>query len=574
MASFDVFRSVGPTVDVRLFNDAISQGVRTGNELPTPLTSAIKGTQEGIKTGLQLQALAQENEIRSNQIEQLPVQNKMNEARAAIADLNAQVLLQNQDLYAQDEVAKLTNERDTNQAAIQIRARTNDFNSKFASSSPQEQARLVLSGQYNDVFAANKDLMLSTLNSIYSNTNNGLDQNQRDTVGRLLKVRTTQDAYDKLALQNLPKFQAAQTELESSPLTNALTAAGKLDVPIYQYPDAVQFQPAGKFSVNPKTGQVYKNPDGTWTESPDFALNATNKDKYDVFSKSGELLYPGSEDHSNITGLGKKAFDNYTTQLSIQSGNQARKAIGQIIKPQQGTTQAAPKALNIPTLSGDTTPQIESADKLVNQDPFISAIKEKLNLSDSVIDSVKAPIENLNRQITAYTNSPSYRGSAAGQLALNEAVSQTARSISDSQFNVNPQVKAQYTEADVAKYNAALAQRTLPLNNIQYSLSGVKPPEYYGVLEDKISKLGDADTIDRSVFGTGSSANTLYDAFKVNSPEELYFVTQRAKLETSLNSIVTGAMTKQEAKAQQPVRAVNSRNKNIAFLSKAASGRQ
>lgn len=75
MAGYDFFtQPQGPAISPSLFPDAASAGIRAGNALPTTTTAIIQGAIEGIKTGQQINANYQAEQINQHTIDQFPVQ--------------------------------------------------------------------------------------------------------------------------------------------------------------------------------------------------------------------------------------------------------------------------------------------------------------------------------------------------------------------------------------------------------------------------------------------------------------------------------------------------------------------
>lgn len=104
----------GPEIDIDLFPRARQMGAQTGNAIKTPLEAGIEGAIEGISAGFDLVGKYQQTQIRQNQIEQLPVENRRQEAitrqeelKGQIADIQSQVISSNETLVLEAEKNKL-----------------------------------------------------------------------------------------------------------------------------------------------------------------------------------------------------------------------------------------------------------------------------------------------------------------------------------------------------------------------------------------------------------------------------------------------------------------------------------
>lgn len=105
--AYDVFSQLqGPQIDVNLFPNSASAGIRAGNSLPSPLSAGITGAIEGIQTGQKIYDQYQNSQIKQNQIEQQPVANQ----RAQIELENEQAIATiNKNRAQVDELTQATN---------------------------------------------------------------------------------------------------------------------------------------------------------------------------------------------------------------------------------------------------------------------------------------------------------------------------------------------------------------------------------------------------------------------------------------------------------------------------------
>jgi len=510
----------GPQIDVDLFGSAVAQGIQAGNQLPTPLTSAIRGVQEGVKLG---------QDYRQNEAQ---IDNA--ESVAKINGIKAQIAEQTQQLQIEETEAELTARRDQLLETAALRKRKNEFLDVFKNSDPQQQAQMVLSGQYQDVFAADKDLYGQALQGVYANPNNGIDENLRNNVGRILRVKGTQEYYDNYAKENLEQYDAALKDVRKSPLTAAI--ASQTNIPIEDLPNQVVFEPGGKYLVNPSTGKKVLDPetmepqiDPTWKErNPNARL--------DVFAPDGTRLLSWETDEKNVAGEGYVAYNTYKTQASYQNGRQKELAINQVL----GADEPSGKS----SFDQQSSQEGMQAEAITNEDPFISSIKTTFNVDDSVTQELTPSIKGLQSKLSRYANSASARTNPGVVASINSDLNVIARTISDKQYDSNPALKAKYTQADVDAYNKALADT--------FSLGEETRPGVYSLRKG-------AD---------------LYGAFKVNTPQDLYYVKQQKVLDNQLQQIVNNSVAKAQADSTQAVRAQASKNRMISRLTKEANGIQ
>lgn len=159
--SFDFLSQLqGPQIDVNLYSNAATQGIAAGKNLPSTTTAIIQGAITGMEKGLDIAGKYQENTIRQNQIEQLPVANRIQAAQArtveAQADINEMsaekdVLTQEEDISATR--AKLKDETVKAEQDSLLRQKAMNFQKTYETASPQAKRDMLFSGQYNDVFA-------------------------------------------------------------------------------------------------------------------------------------------------------------------------------------------------------------------------------------------------------------------------------------------------------------------------------------------------------------------------------------------------------------------------------------
>lgn len=160
--AYNIFTQIqGPQIDISLFGDAAARGTELGKNVPTGLTSAIRGTQEGIQIGqqiaqnaAQLQGMQQQNTLRQNEINQIPISNRMQEAQA----INAEAIAKQNEIKAAitsvdtDTQLKIQQQELTNNLQQAIQANQNFTNKQKVFNAlrevdPNKQADILRDGE-------------------------------------------------------------------------------------------------------------------------------------------------------------------------------------------------------------------------------------------------------------------------------------------------------------------------------------------------------------------------------------------------------------------------------------------
>lgn len=152
VVSFNFFTQArGPEIDLDLFPRARQMGAQTGNLIKTPLEAGIEGAITGIKTGFNLAEQYQQIQLRQNEIEQLPVQNRneaaiasINESKAYILENSREEALALEQTKLQQEVADINNRKELSQI--------------LANPDPAIRATVFKNPKYTDLFTRDSKL--------------------------------------------------------------------------------------------------------------------------------------------------------------------------------------------------------------------------------------------------------------------------------------------------------------------------------------------------------------------------------------------------------------------------------
>lgn len=513
--AFDIFsQPTGPNIPVSLYGDAAKAGAAVGNSIATPLQAGIEGVIKGIQTG-------QDIALKQEQVDEIPLRRTMleqqvqnGEAIATINALKAKREQQTDSLELQDETAQLQNDVGKNQAAIDQRNREAEFTKAYDASTPQQRAQLVLSGQYQDVFDSNPKAYNSRLQQIYLDPYNGLDDQTRQNIGVVLRRSNAADPWNKVALQRQQAFNKVQTDLlNDSDVTG--TVANNLGILPTEVPYKTQLLESGKFQKNQAGTALLKDNDGNFIPIP-YDKQSQPSGKYDVITPDGQIVFP---DASKET---KKLYHDYKYENDFQQGKFSKIAADKVTPKPAATVQPQNQKIVIPDDEREAT-----------------AFKAALHLDDRTFSEIKPALGSLKTSIELATAEPEGINNLYTKRAVDRAISSTARSITDAQYESNPVIRQQYTPEKVAAYNTAKQAE------LAVSLSGFKSP----YLPSQTIK-----------------------AFSVSDPKELYFVTQRDAIESQLSQLTYKMIQQRQNDVLAKGRSVQASKANAQFLAAISNG--
>lgn len=553
MAAFDYFtQPQGPVVPISLFGDAARGGTEVGNAIPTALTAAIKGGFQGYQLGQQIEATSQQNELRANQIEQIPVDNEIKQAQLKNAELRNQQEILQTDLETQTQNNRIENqnsvlEDQTYKAKQDLTLQKNEdqFQSAFKGADPQQQAQMVLGNQYSDVFAKNPTLYKQSLQSIYLNPNSNLDSETRANIGAFFRKSDIKDAYEKAAEANLGKYQASESELMNDPLTGQLIQNTGLSA--RQTYGNIKFVDTGQYVtgtdgkkvlIDPRTGEPQQKADYSRGGGPPISFDVMYKDP-----KSGEytILATGVDKDQ------KKKFDTWTAQKAIQDGSSLRSDLGQIDEQ----TQAQKKAINNASFTGNGSPSNVSVlggnnkeDTGTAQVPLRVQIAQKtLGLPEEAAIKLDPTLKSLEDHLTQERLNPEYRASPAAALKRNSLFETLGRSYADVQYDTSPAIQAQYNQGTVDKYNKSL--ETDALQKLDFTIGAATP--------ERIKQM--------------------IGPFIADNPKDYYYKKNLVAINQSLKYLSNQYTQLADAKVQASVKKLTATQRIMQDLAGASSGR-
>lgn len=449
MADFASFSAQGPVVPINLFSQNAAAGTSIGNSVPTGVTAAIQGGFKGIEAGQQITENFQQEQIRQNQIDQQPVENKIREAQATIQTLSAERAVALQADTIQAQAAELEDEALKYQTDKQNREQENAFVTTFQKASSQEKAQMVLGGQFSSIFANNGKLEEQALQTVYLDPNNGLTTNVRNSIGGALKIRGLQSGYGAAAKKEYPAYVEAESNLFNDPLTgNVINNTGLSASQLYNNASFIdsglyktgsdgktvltdvrtglpqQTAPLNRGGVAPAAwDMVYKDPQTGQLQVVAKGVDKTPKEKFDKwFAK--KALQDGSSLRSDI----RNVQNEVAKQNSPQKNDTTEAAI---LQEQAGTSQRS-KPLRI------------------------SIAENTLNLSSEQVAKLDPTLKELEASIMKERNDPTFRGSAAAITQRGTFIDTIAKSVAYTQYDSSPELQAQYTPEKVIASNEAI----------------------------------------------------------------------------------------------------------------------
>lgn len=145
-------------IDTNLFIDNYYKGVLAGNAAPSPYSAFVDSLAKGIDDQQKYESEEQQQAIRQNQIEQIPVANRIQEANALRLEADVAAYKNNPQDYAKLQEQKLRNELLKQQQEADMLQRKTEFINIIESKDPVAIGKAYSSGQYMDVLAADQNL--------------------------------------------------------------------------------------------------------------------------------------------------------------------------------------------------------------------------------------------------------------------------------------------------------------------------------------------------------------------------------------------------------------------------------
>lgn len=535
--SYPVFQPQAPHIDISLFGDAAQAGAKLGQEIPSAITSAVSGVEQGVKFATDIQAEDARTDLTKVQTENAQLELDRNKANAS-----AQL---------EEDQSKLTLETDqADQADKQITAQ-NDFYDKYSQADLATKGQILKSG--NPIFLQNPGLYKNALQQYSSAL--PPDSPELPQINRLLGHATLDDYNQKKVLANQTNWENAKASAlngEGGELTGQIV--DQLKVPEEAAPNAVRLEQAGVYKIDPDTNRILIGTDGkpekedTETQKENKAINSG---KYIAISTQSGT--EGLVVSDNVSADAYKSYIKYKTNQSLMTGQQlsyAKRNFDTNLQNQNAKQNSDPQgtSTDVPTFGSQTSSEKTPASSNVVLDPIDSVangIAKPLHVDPQILKDKAAPaLEKLNSQITEYIRNPLTRANPTTMLDYTSTVKTISKSITDSQFENSDALQSQYTDSQVQAYNAQ------KVADLQKQISPYRP---YFLQSDQF-------------------ASDLASIGQVDTPADLYYAKQKAIVESTINKYVSDAIAFGQKQKSTIPNAQNASNSTVSFFTGLANG--
>lgn len=521
MVAFDVYRSVGPQIDVNLFGDAAKTGAALGQAIPSAFTSIGEGAKEGYK-------YVQDRQLEAAQIENAEAVAKINSTKASI---DAQT--EGAELKAAE--AKLENEAGQATEENAIRKAQNEFLTRYQEADSETQKQMVLSGEAFPLLAKSP----AFAKQVYQQTtlNPTLTGVQKAQLNTLLGHATIDDHYLRQAQANEPKFIEAREQYlngEGGQLTSKISDV--LQVPRENAADSVRFVDSTDVKIDPDTNRIMiddvTGKDLVPTKEERILNESVGKTRLAISTRPDTK---GIVVDKNVNSKTESSYYDYKAQRGLQTGLQAEYAKRYNQPVQRPSSSQAVTGVPVFNTRG------QSLEPTAPVDPFKAKLKKDLGLSEVQLKAADAPLTQLKEQLKLYSQQSVNRNDPLSQILINNTTQTAARAMSDAQYDSDPAIQTQYTQSHIKRYNEVLEQA--PLEGLD-----VLPPSMQ------------------------ATYRALLQAYKLQDPKDLYYQQQGtviAKQLSDISFLALEAIRVNKARLATKADIIKNRNSSI---SKWASG--
>jgi soluble lytic murein transglycosylase-like protein len=342
MAGYNIFSQMrGPQINESLFVSAKDAGARTGMVVPTELSAAVSGLQEGIQTGQKIATNQQQMEMNQIAIEQAPLKQQALETDIQTADINNQIKM------LELQVAKETEDITKNNYKLELEKKQADlsrqvqdislgkkYGEAISSNNTDAQRQILNDPDFVGWFGRNSKEGEAVLGRIRPILNN----QEKETADRMVDYTKSLDADARLRQQNLEATQRQAEKLQD----------------LY---DKTQSRPGiAEFASG------YTNPKDLYENVEPKALGGGSYEIFDANGNSRGVV--AKEDIGPLLEF-RTAYKASTQITNLEAGRNADDQIGQA--PAKPTPTPAPAA--IPSLT--TAPKVASATSPAGQNATI-----------------------------------------------------------------------------------------------------------------------------------------------------------------------------------------------------------
>lgn len=323
-----------PLADINLFTNAYASGVQIGKSLPSDFSAFSNAFITGIEESAKYQALQEQNAIRENEIAQIPVTNRINEANATRMEAQNAAYKSDPQTFIDAQVAKEKAEiaQQAHDAAIQkLETKWIDIQTNGTST---QKAQAIAGGEFTPLYAEKPHYYEAGYNSAGS-----LDKPDRDLVYASDVQKKAAEYQAKALATHQALFEKYQGPYHENDKLNAIKLSeGITDEELMRYGKVIALNlppPKAKTEPqevkDPKTGKTYTvnqpvlDENGGYVTEPGVIEPGDPNPK---LVKTPVLLYKGKRFELDTQTL--KDFSNFQA-ASLTLGNRAPGQSGDIL---------------------------------------------------------------------------------------------------------------------------------------------------------------------------------------------------------------------------------------------------
>lgn len=152
-----------PNIDTDLFVNSYLKGVQAGNAAPSMFSSFIGGLTKGIENQQKWESEEQQQVIRQNQIDQIPVANRMQEAQATMAEANVAAYKDDPQKFVAAQKAKEDEILRKQEEAQRLEKQRTEFMGIMQGSDNKAKLDAMTNGKFTEYLAADPNIRKEVL---------------------------------------------------------------------------------------------------------------------------------------------------------------------------------------------------------------------------------------------------------------------------------------------------------------------------------------------------------------------------------------------------------------------------
>lgn len=249
--AFDFFtQPTGPQVPISLFGEAATAGTNVGKATPTPLTAAIQGGIQGVKTGLEIARSAQQLDIGAEQLEKDKLQNE-------ILQLDTKVATDNEDLYMRAKKAELEAAANKSEQAVTDYKVMDEITAALTSNDPAAKKGIINNPNFKGTLLRNPKLAEGVVGSLVQQGLLNADE-QQGAFAALDFAKTMENKQKILEIDETAKktlnanYDKIQENLSKGNIPALMAEFGLQDSDLGK----IRFAQKGLYEVDPKTKTI------------------------------------------------------------------------------------------------------------------------------------------------------------------------------------------------------------------------------------------------------------------------------------------------------------------------------